>query len=185
MTVNVAAKVASFKRMSVRQLRVQYAEIFSEETKANNKAWLIKRIVWRIQSELEGDISVRAQMRAAELANDSDLRRSPPKNRSNPAFNPSHDSADQPTNKHTTQTVDFAVRRDDRVPPPGGIITRTYKTRQLQVRVLARGFEFEGTVYRSLSAIAKHVSGQHVNGFSFFKLKSPTTNNTESNHERP
>ena len=32
------------------------------------------------------------------------------------------------------------------------------------------GFEDEGQRYRSLSAIAKLVSGSHVNGFRFFKL---------------
>ena len=36
--------------------------------------------------------------------------------------------------------------------------------------VLADGFEFEGERYKSLSAVAKAVTGQHCNGFSFFKL---------------
>jgi hypothetical protein len=41
----------------------------------------------------------------------------------------------------------------------------------VRVVVLADGFEFEGERYRSLSAIAKAVTGSHVNGFRFFNLE--------------
>ena len=40
----------------------------------------------------------------------------------------------------------------------------------MQVQVLANGFEFEGEVYKSLSAVAKAVTGSHCNGFHFFRL---------------
>ena len=43
------------------------------------------------------------------------------------------------------------------------------------VRVLPKGFEFEGEVYRSLSAIAAKVTGSHWNGFRFFGLHEPGT----------
>jgi hypothetical protein len=39
--------------------------------------WLVKRIAWRMQALAEGDLSERARRRAAELANDADLRLSP------------------------------------------------------------------------------------------------------------
>jgi len=32
------------------------------------------------------------------------------------------------------------------------------------------GFEFEGERYASLTAVAKKVSGNHINGFRFFHL---------------
>ncbi|OWK39939.1 DUF2924 domain-containing protein [Fimbriiglobus ruber] len=59
---------------------------------------------------------------------------------------------------------------DERLPPPGTIITRPYKGRTLHVRVLATGFEHDGTVYTSLSAVAKAITGSHCNGFRFFRL---------------
>ena len=37
--------------------------------------------------------------------------------------------------------------------------------------VLDNGFEYEGQVYRSLSRIAKVVTGSHWNGYGFFGLK--------------
>ena len=40
----------------------------------------------------------------------------------------------------------------------------------LQVTVLARGFAHGGTVYRSLSAVAKAITGSHCNGYLFFRL---------------
>jgi hypothetical protein len=57
------------------------------------------------------------------------------------------------------------------VPLPGQILRRVYKDRTLQVRILPQGFEFEGTVYRSLSAVAKAITGSHTSGFLFFRLQ--------------
>ncbi len=79
MNLNVGKEVAALQRMTVRELGTRYAEVFGEATRAGNKAWLLKRIAWRLQSQAEGDLSERARQRAAELANDADVRLSPPK----------------------------------------------------------------------------------------------------------
>src|ERR1700676_1781803 len=78
MQLNVGKEGAAMRRMSTRELRARYAETFGEPTNANNKTWLVKRIAWRLQAQAEGDLSERARRRAAELANDADLRLSPP-----------------------------------------------------------------------------------------------------------
>ena len=39
----------------------------------------------------------------------------------------------------------------------------------LEVKILADGFEHQGQVYPSLSAVAKAITGSHCNGFLFFK----------------
>ena len=57
-----------------------------------------------------------------------------------------------------------------RLPAVGSWITRQYQGREIAVRVLDDGFEFEGDRYRSLSAIAKRVTGSHWNGFLFFGI---------------
>jgi hypothetical protein len=59
---------------------------------------------------------------------------------------------------------------DPRIPSPGTVIARDYKGRKLLVAVLEKGFEFEGRTYRSLSAVAKEVTGTHWNGVRFFGL---------------
>ncbi|GIW90014.1 MAG: hypothetical protein KatS3mg109_2305 [Pirellulaceae bacterium] len=158
MQLNVEKEVAALQRMTVKQLRQRYAELFGEETHANNKVWLVKRIAWRLQAMAEGDLSERARRRAVELANDADLRLSPPK--AKPA------TADP----ERTTTTSLRLKLDDRLPPPGTIITRQYKGQTFQVKVLPHGFEYQGEVYRSLSAVAKAITGTHCNGYLFFRL---------------
>jgi hypothetical protein len=165
--MSMAKQLADLKHLGVAALRSRYAEVFGEATRAGNRAWLVKRIAWRLQAQVEGDLSQRARQRAAELANDADLRLSPPRPRAEaaPAGNDAVFSADS-----------FHAALDSRLPPPGSILTRKYKGQVVQVLVLERGFEFEGKTYRSLSAVAQVVTGSHCNGFLFFNLlkKGPT-----------
>ena len=155
--MNVAKEVAALEAMTVAELRVRYAQVFGEETGVGHKTWLVRRIAWRLQALAEGDLSERARRRAAELANDADLRLIPP--RSAQAI---------PMGKAPRPKRD---RCDPRLPLPGQIIRRLYKGRILHVRILPQGFEFEGAVYRSLSAVAKAITGSHTNGFLFFRLR--------------
>ena len=159
MQLNIAREVAALKRMTVPQLRDRYAEVFGEQTPGHHKDWLIKRIAWRLQAQVEGDLTDRARQRAAELADDADLRLSPPR----------LPKATE-TMAERTKTETLPVQSNNRLPLPGTILTRVYKGETLQVRVLADGFEFEGTVYPSLSAAAKAITGSHTSGFLFFRL---------------
>ncbi len=157
MDLNVEMELAALQRLSVKDLRGRYAELFGEPTNANNRAWLIKRIAWRMQSLAEGDLSERARQRAAELANDADVRLNPPK-------------IALAVSREPVATGTLATKADGRVPPPGTVLTRKYKGEVLQVMVLPEGFEYQGNVYGSLSAVAKVITGSHCNGFLFFKL---------------
>ena len=51
------------------------------------------------------------------------------------------------------------------------MLKRDYKGRTVRVKVLANGFEFEGERYRSLTAVARAVTGNHWNGYHFFNLR--------------
>jgi Protein of unknown function (DUF2924) len=158
MDINIAKEVADLRRMTVNDLRERYVAVCGEETRVRNKDWLVKRIAWRLQANAEGDLSERARRRATELANDAELRRTPPRTPPPPADAPKR------------ATVAPWESGENRVPPPGSVITRDYKGQTLQVNVLPKGFEFEGEVYRSLSAVAKTITGSHCNGFLFFRL---------------
>jgi len=155
MDMHVGKELAALRRMSVDDLRGRYAEVFGEPTNGRHKEWLVKRIIWRMQSVAEGDLTQRARRRAAELANDADLRRKAPQ--SPPVVKP---AIATPT-----------TSGDRRVPIPGSLITRVYKGQALEVQVLADGFEFEGETYKSLSAVAKQITGTHCNGYHFFRLE--------------
>jgi hypothetical protein len=59
-------------------------------------------------------------------------------------------------------------RRDARLPRPGTVLTRRFREQTFTVQVLEKGFHYEGSVYRSLSAVARQISGTQWNGFPFF-----------------
>lgn len=160
MPLNVHQELAALQRLGAMQLRARYAEVFGESTPAHNKTWLIRRIAWRLQALAEGDLSERAKRRADELANDADLRLSPPRPR----------TADIPPASEPAAIVPL---RDRRLPPVGSVLARVYRGQTVQVRVLADGFEFQGHVYSSLSAVAQHITGTHCNGYLFFKMTNP------------
>jgi len=161
MPIDVDTAVKTLARMTVTQLRERYAEVFGEATRSFNKQHLIKRIAWRLQAIHEGDLSERARRRAGELANDADLRIRPP------AAPPAADG------NGSVATSPFRIEPDDRLPMPGTLLKREYKGQTVQVRVLSEGFEFEGDIYRSLSAVARKVTGGHWNGYHFFGLPKP------------
>src|SRR6476660_8346262 len=79
MPVNVRLEVHALERLTIADLRGRFAELFGEPTRATNRIWLIRRLAWRLQALAEGDLSERARRRAAELANDADLRLLPPR----------------------------------------------------------------------------------------------------------
>jgi hypothetical protein len=161
MATDVAKELAAHQRMSVAALREKYAEVFGEATTTGNRTWLVRRIAWRIQANAEGDLAERAKARAAELARDADLRITAP--REKPAV--------LPLVRGGTRTGTLPKEKtDDRLPPPGTVLTRKYKGDTVHVKVLAGGFEYAGAVYGSLSAVAKAVTGSHCNGFLFFGL---------------
>ena len=159
MQLNVGKEVAAMEEMTVAQLRDRYAEVFGDTTNARNKQWLLKKIIWRLQSKAEGDLSERARARAMEIASDADIRRRPPKA---PAPTP-----DAPR----SAPIPLATSSDNRVPIPGSTIKREYKGRFLEVLVLDEGFESAGEKFKSLSGVAKRITGSHCNGFLFFNLK--------------
>lgn len=162
MNTNVNKELASLDRMTTGELAQRYAELSEQPVRTRHRAYLIRKIAWRLQANAEGDLSERARQRAAELADDAEIRVMPPRS---PGLAP------KPARGQQVATV--AISSDQRLPSPGTAITRPYKGRTLLVTVLAKGFEFEGERYKTLSAVAKAITGTHVNGYHFFRLGAP------------
>jgi hypothetical protein len=173
MTESLAIRIATLEHMTPAGLREIYAEVFGEPSRTNNKRWLIRRIAWRMQAQAEGGLTDRARARAAELARDEDLRVRPPTDRG-------------PALGATLRTVTGTVvpRTDRRIPIAGTVLVRKHKGVVHKVTVLAEGFEYEGAVYRSLSAVAHAITGSHWNGYGFFGLTGPAPA-TPSKEARP
>jgi hypothetical protein len=153
---DLSLELAALPQLSITDLRRRYAQVFGEPTRAANRTWLVKRIAWRLQALAEGDLSERARQRALELANDADIRLSPPRT---------------PRVQAGTQSVpDKPAKSRDGLPPPGTILRRPYKGQVLEVKLLEEGCQYDGRIYRSLSAVAKAVTGSHCSGLLFFGL---------------
>ncbi|MBL1216596.1 MAG: DUF2924 domain-containing protein [Planctomycetes bacterium] len=162
--------------MTVPELRRRYAEVFGEGTTSRHKPFLIRRILWRVQANAEGGLPERARQRALEIADDADLRVQAPASGSSVALAMTANGK----NTHTSTRHLSAPVVDERLPTPGAVLTRRYRGRTVQVRVLPHGFDYDGTIYRSLSAVARAVTGSHWNGYLFFGLATPKDNGKEA-----
>ena len=159
MNPTVIAAIEQLRGLTVAALKTRFRELFGEESKSSNKQFLFRRIAWRMQANAEGDLSERARRRASEIASDGDLRTRAPK-----GFVTGSSCGGE-------RSVDGSPRqRDWRLPAPGTLLTRRVDDRQIVVKVLGDGFEYESRRYRSLSAIAREVTGTRWNGLLFFGL---------------
>jgi DNA primase len=150
----VGMEIESLRNLKTSELRTRYRDLFGEVSPSFNREHLFRRIAWRLQAKAEGELSERARQRAAELANDSDLRLRAPQS----FWGEIERNSESPN-------------RDPRLPPAGTVLERVYQGQILRVTILANGFEYHGKHYASLSAIAHRVTGTRWNGFHFFGLK--------------
>jgi len=158
MAHTVVAAIEQLRTLNVIALQKKYQQIFGDASRSSNKQYLFRRLAWRLQANAEGGLSERACHRALQIADEADLRTRAPK-----GFLSAQVSA--------TASVDHPQpQRDARLPASGSLLTRRLHDRQIVVKVLAEGFEFESRHYRSLSAIAREVTGTRWNGLLFFGL---------------
>jgi Protein of unknown function (DUF2924) len=154
MSPDTKVKLAELSELTIGQLAAKYEKLFGEKCRSRNRRYVYRRVAWKMQADDEGGLSERAILRATVIAGESLLRVTPPKARKSKKEVP----ASTPENW------------DPRNPPPGQVIERRYKGRLVIVTVLTDGFEFEGERYKSLTAVARAITGSHCNGFHFFKL---------------
>lgn len=159
MSLNIKQEVARMKGMTTSALREHFETVCLEPPRSHNRDWMIKKIAWRLQANEQGGLPERVRQRALAMADDADLRKRPPQS-----------FADQ-ISLACDQTTVIDSTRDPRLPSPGTQLHKTYKGKKLAVYVGENNFEFNGTTYGTLSAVAKAISGSHVNGFTFFGLK--------------
>ena len=148
-----AADLAALTRMTGAELAEKYLVLFGQPARSRNKDFLRKRLAWRIQELAEGGLSERALARIEELGADvlTSWRR--------PA------RAERATSPRAHVG---GATRDPRLPPAGTVVRRVHGTTEHSVKVLDDGFEFGGERYRSLSKIARVITGIPWNGYLFF-----------------
>lgn len=156
MQENLLTKIMSLKDASLEELKKKYGELFEgKPAPSNNKTYLWKKIAYRLQELEYGGLSAEAQGKIQNL-----IQKYDPVN--NKTMRPEDTTRDQPKKPN--------LRRDKRLPIPGTVITKEYKGIKLQIKILESGFEYNSKVYKTLTAIAKEVTGAHWNGYLFFNL---------------
>ena len=58
MNAKLSEEIAALTQMSGTVLRQRYAELFGDPTQVGNRAWLVRRIAWRLQAQAEGGLSL-------------------------------------------------------------------------------------------------------------------------------
>ena len=152
---SVLSQIKVLEGMAIQELKAKYIEVFGSEkgVQNNNKKTLIKHIVHRIQENTLGGLKKEAKDEINKLIEE---------------VNPLKDLGkvnDERGNKENTEPS-----KNKRMPLPGTIIKKTYKGNLLEVKVLQSGFEYKGKNYKSLSMLAKEISGVHCSGFAFFRI---------------
>lgn len=144
--------VARLLRLQIPALQRIHRSLFGKDSTVVHLLHLRRKLAWELQARATGGLAEEARRYALALAWQTTLRTR------------AHGQSSRPVNS----TVSFG--HDTRLPPPGTLLRREFQGRQVQVKVLAAGFEYEGRVFASLSAIANLVTGGNWNGFVFFRL---------------
>lgn len=151
-------EIEDLRKLKTRELKLRYRELFGEESPSWNQQHLFRRIAWRLQARAAGDLTERARARAAQLAEDVDVRLRAPRH------------FWKELSRSPEQAAGASRTRDPRLPPPGTVLTRSYQGQSVAVTVLEEGFAYNNQNYGSLSAIAHRITGTRWNGFLFFGL---------------
>lgn len=159
-------------RMSLKELQTKFLLFYGVETHSKNPTFLRKKLAWKIQELREGGLSEEAKARLEALMPKGPLRKqangrlgtaAPATVEPAPAAEAALQAALEPTAP--------AAPRDPRLPAVGSTLRRIVGDNTHEVQVLEQGFTYRGQAFKSLSAIAKAITGTAWNGYLFFGLK--------------
>ena len=153
---DVPRQLAELNAMTSAQLSERYRELYGKPARSNNKGWLRKKVAWRIQELAHGGLSDRAQQRIRELGELMPLR---------------WPSDGTRRRRGADAAAPTEPQRDERLPPVGSELVRSFNGEEHRVTVLADGFRYGTTSYRSLSQVARAITGTNWNGYLFFGLQ--------------
>jgi len=142
MTNSVLAQLAALKDAPTNALKIKWRALFDTEPPPYNRRFLESRLAYRIQELAFGGLKPETVERLAALAEGLD-------------------------GKGTKR----ARSAQDR-PITGTRLIRDWRGVEHSVTVRDDGYEYQGRPYKSLSAIARLITGTRWNGWIFFGLKN-------------
>ena len=139
----IQARLAALKTTSTPDLKNQWRELFESEPPAFNRRYLESRLAYRIQELAYGGLKPETVKRLEALGEQLD-----------------------------GGNIMLRRIRADLKPIAGTRLVREWQGIEQTVTVLTDGYEWQGRPYRSLSAVARAITGTRWNGWVFFGLKS-------------
>ena len=139
----VLARLVALKTTPTPQLKEQWRQLFEGEPPAFNRRYLESRLAYRIQELAYGGLKPDTVRRLEKLGEELDGGR-----------------------------VDVRKRPANDRPISGTRLIRDYQGVEHCVTVRDNDFEYQGRPYKSLSAIARAITGTQWNGVVFFGLRS-------------
>ncbi len=137
---SVAAQIVNLGCMPMSELWVMWDRYFSRRPDYPNRTHVESRLAYKIQEEAFGGLAPETRKRLEAIG----AKHSKIKLRAKP------------------REFDFA---------PGTVLLREWGERDHRVTVNADGrFEYEGNTFKSLTAVARHITGTHWSGPMFFGL---------------
>ena len=147
---SVLRQLATLNSMTLEQLREKWLDLYDCDPPPYKRQFLIKRLAYRIQELFYGGLSEAAKAHLGQVA-----------------------LAD-PVARVDGRASDNSQRQADIL--PGTRFVRTWKGRRYEVLACENGFEYDGRIFRSLSAVAREITGTRWNGRLFFGLKKGNGN---------
>ena len=142
----------ALKNAPIEELQKRYRELYGETAMGTHRLYLWRKIAYTLQEREQDSLSAKAKGRLKALIEE---------------YDPINNKTLRPDKPAPCLPV---IAKDKRLPIPGTVITKEYKDTKHQVKVLEKGFEYNGKIYKTLSAIAKEITGAHWNGYLFFNL---------------
>jgi hypothetical protein len=139
---SVLSQVAALKRMSVSELREKWEALFDAPPVSYSRSNLEMRIGYRLQELTYGGIGRETRQMLDALADEVEGK--------------------APARSNIC---------DPRSPVAGTRFVREWEGVEHTVTVLTDGFEWQGRKYKSLSAIARAITGVQWNGWRFFGIR--------------
>ena len=143
MTDPVLAQLAALKSMPVAELKGKWRDLFDTEPPAYTRRFLEHRLSYRFQELAYGGLKPETLKRLKALGNSLD--------------------GGDPVRRRN---------RADSRPISGTRLIREYRGVEHCVTVRDDDFEYQGRPYKSLSAVARAITGTRWNGLMFFGLKN-------------
>jgi Protein of unknown function (DUF2924) len=143
---DVLARLSALKNASTPELKQQWRQLFDTEPPPYNRRFLESRLAYRIQELAYGGLKPETVARLETLGEQLD----------------------------GGNIVVRRTRVDDR-PIAGTRLLREYQGVEHVVTVRGDGYDWQGRPYRSLSAIARAITGTRWNGWTFFGIRRSGT----------